>query len=556
MTHRNRALRLMAAALLMLSSCYFSLPSMAQDQAATDASAAAEQAPEPLSDEELEILVARIALYPDELVALISGASLFPLQIVEASRFLDKAAKDKNLKPKDTWDGSVISLLNYPEIVTMMSDDLEWTQTLGEALTYQQKDVLIAIQQLRDEAVAAGVIESDDKMTIVEENDNIVIQSTSADTVYVPQYPPQMLYEPNYQMAPISYYPDPYPNYLYPTATFFAGAVTGALWGAAMDWDNWGVWGGRWDGGDVNIDCNNCLNNINGKVNFNDVDWKNVDRSKINFDKSQFNKIDRTAMRDRVKADGSNSLRTKAADINRDRPNALPAGSGKVSDVRKSKIDNPRAKSGDLAANRPGAKNTDRASSGGNRPAAKNASSRADRPVGKPRPAAKADNRPRQPSGLGTVESGKREQVASRRGGQAMGGGQRGGGRPHARRRWAVAGGGGAWRRRRRVNGRERMMIMTTPVWSFALRSMFAAAIMLAANLASRDGCGGRRGDQPFGLCVTQRSADFRHAGSGGRCLQIGSGKRRFWRAGDAAWPRRCKAEGRRGRHGRLCQDP
>ena len=287
MTHRNRALRLMAAALLMLSTCYFSLPSMAQDQAATDASAAAEQAPEPLSDEELEILVARIALYPDELVALISGASLFPLQIVEASRFLDKAAKDKNLKPKDTWDGSVISLLNYPEIVTMMSDDLEWTQTLGDALTYQQKDVLIAIQQLRDEAVAAGVIESDDKMTIVEENDNIVIQSTSADTVYVPQYPPQMLYEPNYQMAPISYYPDPYPNYLYPTATFFAGAVTGALWGAAMDWDNWGVWGGRWDGGDVNIDCNNCLNNINGKVNFNDVDWKNVDRSKINFDKSQ-----------------------------------------------------------------------------------------------------------------------------------------------------------------------------------------------------------------------------------------------------------------------------
>ena len=116
----------------------------------------------------------------------------------------------------------MISLLNYPEIVTMMSDDLDWTQTLGEALTYQQKDVLIAIQQLRDKAVAAGVIKSDDKMTVVEENDNVVIQSASADTIYVPQYEPQMLYEPDYQLAPITYYPDPYPSYYYPTAPFFA----------------------------------------------------------------------------------------------------------------------------------------------------------------------------------------------------------------------------------------------------------------------------------------------------------------------------------------------
>ena len=75
----------------------------------------------PLTDDELEVLVARIALYPDELVAVISGAAIYPLQIVEASRFLDAYAKDKTLKPKDSWDGSVISLLNYPEIVKMMS---------------------------------------------------------------------------------------------------------------------------------------------------------------------------------------------------------------------------------------------------------------------------------------------------------------------------------------------------------------------------------------------------------------------------------------------------
>ena len=141
-------------------------PAFAQEQTAAPTAPAA-QAPEPLSADELEVLVARIALYPDELVAVISAASLYPLQIVEAARYLDAYAKDKSLKPKESWDGSVVSLLNYPEIVKMMSDDLEWTQAFGDALVYQQKDVLIAIQQLRDEAVAKSIIKSDDKVTVV-----------------------------------------------------------------------------------------------------------------------------------------------------------------------------------------------------------------------------------------------------------------------------------------------------------------------------------------------------------------------------------------------------
>lgn len=122
-------------------------PALAQEQTAAPAAPAA-QAPEPLSADELEVLVARIALYPDELVAVISAAALYPLQIVEAARYLDSYARDKTLKPKESWDGSVVSLLNYPEIVKMLSDDLEWTQAFGDALIYQQKDVLIAIQQV------------------------------------------------------------------------------------------------------------------------------------------------------------------------------------------------------------------------------------------------------------------------------------------------------------------------------------------------------------------------------------------------------------------------
>ena len=81
-----------------------------------------------LSEDELEVLVARIALYPDELVAAISAASLFPVQIIEAQRFLEAKKKNADLKPKSDWDGSVVSLLNYPDIVKMMSEDLDWTQ--------------------------------------------------------------------------------------------------------------------------------------------------------------------------------------------------------------------------------------------------------------------------------------------------------------------------------------------------------------------------------------------------------------------------------------------
>ena len=178
----------------------------AQEQVAASDAAAADTAdaatsPEPLSADEMEVLVARIALYPDELIAVITGASLYPLQIVEAARYLDQYAKDKSLKPKESWDGSVISLLNYPDVVKMMSDDLEWTQALGDAIAYQQKDVLIAIQQLRDEAVAKGVIKTDDKMQVVEENDNVVIKSANPEMIYVPHYEPEMLYEPDYASA-------------------------------------------------------------------------------------------------------------------------------------------------------------------------------------------------------------------------------------------------------------------------------------------------------------------------------------------------------------------
>ncbi|MDK1388314.1 DUF3300 domain-containing protein [Sinorhizobium sp. 8-89] len=435
--------RATAVALTLLAPCGLAL---AQETATAAPTPQQEAAPEPLSDDELEVLVARIALYPDELVALVSAASLYPLQIVEAERFLETRKKNPGLKPKDDWDGSIISLLNYPEIVKMMSEDLDWTQAFGEAIANQQKDVLIAIQQSRDEAVAKDIIETDDKIKVVEEGDNIVIQAANPETIYVPQYPPEMLYEADYAPAPISYYEEPYSAYWYPGAAFFAGAVTGAAFAAIVDWDDWGVWGGDWDG-DIDVDCNKCFNNIDfdGKVNWNDIDWKNVDRSKINFDRDQLQKFDRTNIRNNIKANGNNNIRNRAAEINRDRPQARPggAGGGQLKDVRKSTLEGLKAQPRRDATARPGGgQAVAKAKPGGSKPSVNrpkgNKPSQVNRPAGKKKMASKVQKRPKKPSGLGNVNAGRREVASSRRGGHSMGGGHRGGGRPQMSR-----GGGG-----------------------------------------------------------------------------------------------------------------
>jgi hypothetical protein len=158
MSRNIRRVAVAALAAMALFAIDTDRPRLAFAQDQQTVATADEQAPTPLTEDEFEVLVARIALYPDELVAVISASALYPLQIVEAARFLDQVKKNSALKPKSTWDGSVISLLNYPEIVRMMSDNLDWTQALGEALSYQQKDVLLAIQQLRAKAVADGII--------------------------------------------------------------------------------------------------------------------------------------------------------------------------------------------------------------------------------------------------------------------------------------------------------------------------------------------------------------------------------------------------------------
>ncbi|MDE1995866.1 MAG: DUF3300 domain-containing protein, partial [Rhizobiaceae bacterium] len=269
--------------------------SAASTQAAAPAAAPATDASQPMSSVDLETLVARIALYPDDLVALILSASLNPLQIVEADRYLDDVKKTPSLKPNSAWDGSIISLLNYPQIVGMMSDDLDWTQKIGQAVVAQQKDVLVAIQQLRDQAVARGIIKTNDQVVVEKKNDNVVIQPVKKEVVYVPQYDPAILTSPTYvaQPEPIIYGPA-YPSYYYPYAPYWAGFVTGAAFGAVVDWDHWHSWGG-----DVDVNINN--------IHRDDFHFDRNNLNNLNFDGNKFG-FDHNTIANGIQHNGTNRL--------------------------------------------------------------------------------------------------------------------------------------------------------------------------------------------------------------------------------------------------------
>ncbi|PZV38759.1 DUF3300 domain-containing protein [Mesorhizobium kowhaii] len=274
---------------------------------------------EPLNEMQMEVLVARIALYPDELVAAIAAASLYPLQIVEAERYLDLVNTQPETKPDKNWDGSIISLMNYPEIIKMMNDDLKWTQQMGDAVAYQQKGLLEAIQQLRGRAVAKGIIKSDDKTVIVQKQERVTITPAHADKIYIPVYRSEELYDSSRGSEGVSYNSRSYSSYYDPTATYYAAYVTGAAWAAAVDWYEGETWSGygSW-GRDVDIKCNYCFNdrNFSGNISLDQVDWTKVDSSRISFDRSSLSRLDQNTLVRDLKADGSNSLIERAAGLN------------------------------------------------------------------------------------------------------------------------------------------------------------------------------------------------------------------------------------------------
>ncbi len=194
-----------------------------------DSAKAVTEQPVDYSSAELEELVGPVALYPDDLLGIILPASTYPLQIVQAARYLAEHEKNPELQPDEDWDDSVVALLNYPEVIELMNDDLDWTWNLGEAVVNQQSDVLDAIQDFRGRAVVAGNFESDDRQTVSVVDDIIEVTPVDPEVIYVPYYEPSRVVI--YQRWPVyHYYPRPYPVYYYPYPVHYSFA-SGFFWG-------------------------------------------------------------------------------------------------------------------------------------------------------------------------------------------------------------------------------------------------------------------------------------------------------------------------------------
>jgi hypothetical protein len=221
-----------------------------------------------LSQAELEQILAPIALYPDDVLAQILIASTYPLEIVQADRWVKQNSGLKRdtltaALEKQPWDPSVKSLVNFPQVLTMMSEKIDWTQKLGDAFLAQQQDVMKAVQQLRAKAEVAGNLKSTKEQKVIVEKETIIIQPANPQVVYVPTYNPTVVYGvwayPAY--PPAYYYP---PSYVAGAAvwSFAAGVAVGAAWGYAWGNCSWGHGGNYAVAYNVNRNVN-INNNIN-----------------------------------------------------------------------------------------------------------------------------------------------------------------------------------------------------------------------------------------------------------------------------------------------------
>ena len=261
---------------LALAFLVFMVPqAMAQAQ---DSKPAAGQS-DLLKPEQVEALVSPIALYPDPLLSEVLMASTYPLEIVEAERWVraNQNLKGDQLKAavdKQEWDDSVKALVATPDVLQMMSDKLDWTRDLGDAVLAQQGDVMDAVQRLRTKAQSNNKLATNKQQTVSTEQQEgkqvIVIQPTEPDTVYVPYYDPAVVY---------GAWPYPsYPPYYFGAPGYIAGGLiaTGIAFGAGYALGRWAGgawgWGGGFNWGGNNINVNRNVNR-NGNVNIGNKTW-------------------------------------------------------------------------------------------------------------------------------------------------------------------------------------------------------------------------------------------------------------------------------------------
>ena len=210
--------------------------------------APAEPAAEKLSPDQLDSLVAPIALYPDPLLAQTLVASTYPLELIQLQQWLAKNTdlKDKALADavaKQPWDPAIQSMAAVPEVVKRLADDIQWTTQLGDAFLDQQSDVMDAVQRMRKKAEEKGALKSNEQQKVetkvVEEKTVIVVQPTNPEVIYVPSYNPTVVYPPPVYPYPPVYYPPYVPGAA--LVTFGVGMAMGAaIWGGSCCGCGWG----------------------------------------------------------------------------------------------------------------------------------------------------------------------------------------------------------------------------------------------------------------------------------------------------------------------------
>jgi Protein of unknown function (DUF3300) len=250
------ALTIMAAA---------SLPVAAQQPAPTQAPPPSQTDQTLLKPEQLEALVAPIALYPDALLANMLAAATYPLEVVEADRWIkeNKTLKGDALKTavdKKGWDDSVKALTATPSVLDMMSDKLDWTKDLGDAMLAQQADLMDAIQRLREKARSNNKLSTtkQQKVTVEQQEGRqvIVIEPTDPNAMYVPYYEPATVYG-TWPYADYPPYYFGYPSYI-GAGVVAAGIAFGTAW-AIGRWGNY--WGGGCNWGNRNVYVNHRTTN-------------------------------------------------------------------------------------------------------------------------------------------------------------------------------------------------------------------------------------------------------------------------------------------------------
>ncbi len=208
----------------------------------------AQNAPAPLlSPEQLDNLVAPVALYPDSLLSQVLVASTYPLEVAEAAQWL---ARNRNLQGQQlvdaarqqNWDASIQALVVFPDVLNRLNSDIRWTTDLGNAFLAQQADVMNAVQRMRAQAQQAGKLSSNAQQIVTTDNQDgrtvIEIQPADPAVVYVPYYDPAYIWGP-----PVWGY---YPPLYYPAFGFgyWPGVSIGFFFGG-LGWGGWG-WGPNW----------------------------------------------------------------------------------------------------------------------------------------------------------------------------------------------------------------------------------------------------------------------------------------------------------------------